>query len=139
MDATTSTFALIKPRAVRHHLIGNIVTKIEEHHFTIRQLETRELTYNEVQILYAEHKKSNIYDGLVKRMLAGPVVIMKLEYTGPREAWKVWRELIGNTNPSLAHPGTIRKIFGTSTQFNAVHGSDSRESAQREINIFFNK
>jgi len=134
-----STFAIIKPRAVKDKKIGEIITEIEKNGFTIKRLETRMLTHKEASELYIEHKDTKKYNGLIQRMTSGKCVIMwlTLEETCNQPAYKVWRTLIGATDPLLAEDGTLRHKFGISVRHNAVHGADSIDSVKRELNIFF--
>jgi nucleoside-diphosphate kinase len=100
----------------------------------------RYMTLEESQSLYEEHKDKYFYEGLCERMIQGPVIMMELTRrpTGNnKECWEQWRECIGTTDPILADHQSIRHLFGQSAQYNAVHGSDSEESAKRELDIFF--
>jgi nucleoside-diphosphate kinase len=110
---------------------------MEQRGFVITYLENRYLTPEEAEQLYQEHKGTEKYPELIARMLSGPVALMKIEYTGQKYAWSEWRNCIGVTDPSKAAIGTIRYNFGQNVQNNAVHGSDSEESAKRELGIFF--
>ena len=136
-----STFAIIKPHILENGIEDEIIVSILSRKFVIRRLETRYLTVEEVQSLYEEHKDKYFYEGLCQRMLQGPVIIMELTRnpTGNgKECWEQWRECIGATDPSVADYYSIRHLYGQSQQYNAVHGSDSEESAKRELNVFFN-
>lgn len=129
-----STYCMIKPDAVARGLVGRIVTRFEEVGLTVERLELGMVTPEQAAANYAEHVGKPFYDGLVEYITSGPVVKMVL--SGP-EAVSVVRKLMGVTNPKDAAPGTIRGDFGLTLDANVVHGSDSPESAEREIGIFF--
>ena len=134
----SKTFGMIKPKAVFDKKIGNIIIAIEKNGFIIEKMENRKLTHNEVSQLYDEHKNTPKFEGLCKYIESDNCVIMQLHHNDESEpTFLKWRKLIGITDPLLASEGTLRHIFGTSKRQNAVHGSDSPESAQRELNIFF--
>ena len=128
------TYVMIKPDAVRRGLIGKVVSRFEDAGLTIERLELDELTREQAAANYAEHEGKPFYEGLISYITSGPVV--KMVVSGP-EAVKVCRKLMGATNPAEAAPGTIRGDFGLVLDENIVHGSDSPESAQREVGIFF--
>lgn len=125
---------MIKPDAVSRGLVGRIVGRFEDVGLTIERLEYGMVTPEQAAANYAEHVGKPFYDGLVEYITSGPVVKMVL--TGP-DAVPVVRKLMGVTNPKDAAPGTIRGDFGLTLDANVVHGSDSPESAEREIAIFF--
>jgi nucleoside-diphosphate kinase len=125
---------MIKPDAVARGLVGRIVARFEDVGLTVERLELGVVTPEQAAANYAEHEGKPFYDGLVAYITSGPVVKMVL--SGP-EAVAVVRKLMGVTNPKEAAPGTIRGDFGLSLDANIVHGSDSPESAEREIAIFF--
>jgi nucleoside-diphosphate kinase len=125
---------MIKPDAVARGLVGRIVSRFEEVGLTVERLELGVVTPEQAAANYAEHEGKPFYDGLVAYITSGPVVKMVL--SGP-EAVVVVRKLMGVTNPKDAAPGTIRGVFGLTLDANVVHGSDSPESAEREISIFF--
>jgi nucleoside-diphosphate kinase len=125
---------MIKPDAVARGLVGRIVTRFEEVGLEIERLELGMVSAEQAAANYAEHEGKPFYDGLVSYITSGPVVKMVL--SGP-EAVAVVRKLMGVTNPKEAAPGTIRGDFGLTLDANIVHGSDSPESAEREIAIFF--
>lgn len=128
------TFAIIKPHAVKGKLSGKIIDIIESAGFDI--VEMTKITMSKVQAdtLYTEHQGKPFYNGLVSIMTATPVIVLKLQKAG---AVSAWRDLMGATNPANATHGTIRALFGKSLDENAVHGSDSVKSAERELSIFF--
>jgi nucleoside-diphosphate kinase len=128
------TYCMIKPDAVARGLVGRIVTRFEDVGLRVERLELGMVTPEQAAANYAEHEGKPFYDGLVAYITSGPVVKMVL--SGP-EAVSVVRKLMGVTNPREAAPGTIRGDFGLTLDANIVHGSDSPESAEREVAIFF--
>jgi nucleoside-diphosphate kinase len=128
------TYVMIKPDAVSRCLIGRIVTRFEDAGLAIERLELAQLTREQAAANYAEHEGKPFYEGLVAYMTSGPVVRMVISGA---DAVLVCRKLIGATNPRDAAPGTIRGDFGLILDANIIHGSDSTESAEREIGIFF--
>lgn len=125
---------MIKPDAVARGLVGRIVTRFEEAGLKVERLELGVVSAEQAKANYAEHEGKPFYDSLVSYITSGPVVKMVL--SGP-DAVSIVRKLMGVTNPKDAAPGTIRGDFGLSLDANIVHGSDSPESAEREIAIFF--
>ena len=128
------TYIMIKPDAVKRGLVGAIVQRFENTGLVIERMELGTLTAEQAAANYAEHEGKPFYDGLIAYITSGPVVKMVL--SGP-EAVSVCRKLMGATNPKDAAPGTIRGDFGLLLDANVVHGSDSPESAAREVAIFF--
>lgn len=128
------TYVMIKPDAVRRGFVGRIVARFEDVGLSIERMEYGTLTREQAAANYAEHEGKPFYDGLVSYITSGPVVKMVL--AGPN-AVAVCRKLMGVTNPADAAPGTIRGDFGLVMDENVIHGSDSPESAEREIGIFF--
>src|SRR3954447_23170138 len=128
------TLVLCKPDAVRRRLVGEIVRRIEAKGLTLRALELRSLDDATAKRHYAEHEGKPFFGDLVSFITGGPLVAMVVE--GP-DAWKVVRTLMGVTNPREAAPGTIRGDLAVELTENLVHGSDSPESAKREIDLFF--
>jgi nucleoside-diphosphate kinase len=128
------TYTMIKPDAVARGLVGKIVTRFEEVGLTIERMELGLVTPEQAAANYFEHEGKPFYDGLVAYITSGPVV--KLVVSGDN-AVSVCRKLMGATNPVDAAPGTIRGDFGLIMDANVIHGSDSPESAEREIAIFF--
>lgn len=128
------TYCMIKPDAVARGLVGAIISRFEAVGLTVERLELGMVTPEQAAANYAEHEGKPFYGGLVEYITSGPVVKMVL--SGP-EAVSVVRKLMGVTNPKDAAPGTIRGDFGLTLDANVVHGSDSPESAEREIAIFF--
>jgi len=128
------TYCMIKPDAVARGLVGRIVGRFEDVGLKVERMELGVVTPEQAAANYAEHQGKPFYDGLVEYITSGPVV--KLVLAGP-DAVSVVRKLMGVTNPKDATPGTIRGDFGLTLDANVVHGSDSPESAVREIAIFF--
>ncbi len=129
------TLVLLKPDAVARHLVGEIIARIERKAgWTISALELRTLDRATLEQHYAEHVGRDFYEPLMGFMSSGPVVALVVE--GERVIEGV-RALAGPTDPISAAPGSIRGDFGTITRENLIHASDSPESAEREIKIFF--
>jgi nucleoside-diphosphate kinase len=128
------TLAIIKPNAVRTGKTGPILAMINEGGFEITAMKMVKMTLQQAELFYAVHKGRPFFEDLVEFMTSGPVIVMILKHN---DAVELFRKLIGATDPSKAEQGTIRKIFAVSIQMNAVHGSDSVENAQREIDFFF--
>lgn len=135
---TQRTLVLLKPDAVRRSLVGEVVRRIEAKGYSIVALDLRAATPELLAEHYAEHEGKPFYQPLVDFMLSGPVVALVLE--GER-CIEGFRSLAGTTDPTTAAPGTIRgdlgRDWGLAVQQNLVHGSDSEESATREIGIWF--
>ena len=132
---TQRTLVILKPDAVRRGLVGEIVGRIERKAgWTVSALELRTLDRATLEQHYAEHVGKPFYGPLVEFMLSGPVVTLVAE--GERVIEGV-RTLVGQTDPIAATPGSVRGDFGTIVRENLVHASDSEESAEREIKLFF--
>lgn len=132
---TERTLVLIKPDGVERRLIGEIVSRIERKGLTLVALELRNVSAELAGSHYAEHQGKPFFGSLLEFITSGPVVAAIVE--GPR-AIAAFRQLAGGTDPvEKATPGTIRGDFGLETQLNLVHGSDSAESATREIALWF--
>ncbi|WP_420450561.1 nucleoside-diphosphate kinase [Ilumatobacter sp.] len=129
------TLVLLKPDAVERKLVGEIVGRFEAKNLDVVAMDLRTLDTDTLAEHYAEHVGKGFYDELVEFMSRGPVVALVVE--GPEDTWQVVRTMMGATNPRDAAPGTIRGDLGILFTENLVHGSDSSESAQREIGIFF--
>jgi len=129
------TLVLLKPDAVERKLVGEIVGRFEAKNLTIVAMELRRLDQETLARHYEEHVGKGFYADLVEFMSRGPVVAMVIE--GEEDTWEVVRGMMGATNPRKANPGTIRGDLGILFTENLVHGSDSLESATREIGIFF--
>ena len=128
------TLVLVKGDGVRRRLIGEIVRRIENKGLDIRAMRLMNVTRELAEEHYAEHREKPFFGELVEFITASPVVAMKVEGEG---AIKVMRHLMGATNPAEATPGTIRGDLALSLPDNLVHGSDSPESAERELKLFF--
>jgi nucleoside-diphosphate kinase len=129
------TFVICKPDAVERGLVGEILTRFERKGLRIVAMEQRTLDRETLARHYEEHVGKGFYDDLVAFMSRGPAVVLVLE--GPEDTYKVVRTLMGATNPRDAAPGTIRGDLGIELTENLVHGSDSPESAAREIGVWF--
>jgi nucleoside-diphosphate kinase len=133
--ANERTLSIIKPDAVAKNVIGEIYSRFEKADLNIVAAKMMHLTQEQAEGFYAEHKERPFFNDLVAFMTSGPVVVQVLEGEG---AILKNRDLMGATNPKEAEPGTIRADFASSIDANAVHGSDSAASAEREIAYFFN-
>jgi len=133
--ANERTLSIIKPDAVAKNVIGEIYTRFEKAGLHIVAAKMMHLTQQQAEGFYAEHKERPFFNDLVAFMTSGPVVVQVLEGEG---AILRNRDLMGATNPKEADAGTIRADFASSIDANAVHGSDSGESAERETAYFFN-
>jgi len=129
-----TTFTMIKPDAFEAGHTGLILQKIIENGFRIKAFKLTKLSIEDAEAFYAVHKGRPFFDNLVAFMSSGPLVAAIIE---KENAVEDYRALIGATDPSQAKEGTIRKLFATSVQRNAVHGSDSDENAAIESNFFF--
>ncbi|MEK6627680.1 MAG: nucleoside-diphosphate kinase [Bdellovibrionota bacterium] len=134
--ATERTFSIIKPNAVKKNVMGDIITKFETSGLKIAAARLTVLSKEKCELFYAEHKERPFFGELVSFMTSGPVMLMCL--AGENAVLKN-REIMGATDPKKAAPGSIRAKHGDSMGENAVHGSDSIASAERELAIFFDK
>jgi nucleoside-diphosphate kinase len=132
--AVERTLFIIKPDAVNRSLVGRILAHVEERGFRIVEARLGRITPREAEVFYAEHRSEPFFKDLMSYMTSGPVMVTSLEREG---AVATLREIVGATDPALAEPGTIRKLYGASKQMNSVHASDSPASAEREIKLFF--
>ncbi len=132
--AVDYTLTIIKPHAVRNNYTGPILNLISQAGFKITAMKMTRLDRNQTEKFYKEHKGRYFYDPLVEMMSSGPVIVAILEKDN---AVIEFRNLVGNTDPDKAADGTLRKSFGISMRENAVHASDSSESAFRECRFFF--
>ena len=128
------TLSIIKPDAVKKGVIGKIIDRFESNGLRIAAMKKLQLSRSDAEQFYAVHKERPFFNDLVEFMISGPVVVMVLE---GEDAVAKNRKLMGATNPKEAEPGTIRADFADSIDANAVHGSDSLENAEIEINFFF--
>ena len=131
---TEQTLAIIKPDAVKKDAIGDIISRYEKAGLKPVAVRMMRMSKSVAEGFYAVHRQRPFFDSLTTFMASGPVVVLVLE---GKDAVKRNRELMGATDPAQAAPGTIRAAHGTHIEFNAVHGSDSAESARVEINYFF--
>nr|MBT6353243.1 nucleoside-diphosphate kinase [Pelagibacteraceae bacterium] len=129
------TFSIIKPDATKRNITGSIIKVIEENGLRIIAQKRVKLSISQAESFYAVHKERPFFKDLVEYMTSEPVVVQVL--TG-ENAIEKYRSIMGATNPEDAEEGTIRKLFAINVQENSVHGSDSAENAQIEINFFFN-
>ncbi len=134
MPDSERSLVLVKPDGVRRALIGEVITRIEAKGLRVVALQLRSLDRETAAQHYAEHDGKPFFDDLLEFITGGPLVAMVIE--GPR-AIPAFRALAGATDPVAATPGTIRGDFALEVQNNIVHGSDSAESAAREIALFF--
>jgi nucleoside-diphosphate kinase len=129
------TLGIIKPDGVAKNLIGAIIHRLESNGLRVVALKRIQLSLEQARGFHIVHQERPFYDSLTDFMSEGPVVLMALEGDN---AIQRWRELMGATDPAKAAAGTIRKDFATNIERNAVHGSDSPETARFEIGYFFN-
>lgn len=136
MKLMERTFIILKPDALQNKHIGHIITRIEEEGFKIIGLKLVQMSKQDAQKFYEVHKERPFYNDLCNYMSSGPVIVGVLE---AENAVQKWRDLIGATDPKEAAPNTIRKLYAVSKEANAVHGSDSKENALKEISYFFSE
>ncbi len=134
--AVERTLMLIKPDAVKKEVEGKIISYVQEKGFKLIALKKLRLTKEQAKQFYIVHKERPFYDELCEFMSSGPIVAMVWE--GENAVSEI-RKIMGATNPEEAEEGTLRKLYGTNVGENAVHGSDSLESAEIEIPFFFNR
>lgn len=134
--AIETTFSIIKPNAVRKNVVGKIIQRFEDNGLEVVAARMVHLSREKAEGFYIEHKQRPFFESLVRFMTSGPILLMALR---GESAVTRNREIMGATDPAKAAPGTIRKDFADSIEANAVHGSDSVESAQRELGYFFDK
>ncbi|WP_297455082.1 nucleoside-diphosphate kinase [Persephonella sp.] len=134
--AVERTLMLIKPDAVKKGVEGKIIAHVQEKGFKLVALKKLKLTKEQAAQFYIVHKERPFYDELCEFMSSGPIVAMVWE--GENAIERI-REIMGATNPEEAAEGTLRKLYGTNIGENAVHGSDSKESADYEIPFFFSR
>jgi nucleoside-diphosphate kinase len=132
--AIQRTLAIIKPDAVAKGVAGQIIARVEQSGFKVVAARLRHLSRDDAAGFYIVHRERPFYGSLCEFMTQGPIFTMVLE---GEDAIQRWRDLMGATDPARAAPGTIRKDFASSVEANAVHGSDSPESAAFEIPYFF--
>jgi nucleoside-diphosphate kinase len=132
--AIESTLLIVKPDGVRRGLVGEILRRVEQKGLTIEEMRLFTIERETAEEHYGEHREKPFYGELVGFITGGPVVVAKI--TG-EDAIACWRTLMGPTDPVQAAPGSIRGDFATLIGENIVHGSDSAESAERELRLFF--
>ena len=128
------TFVAIKPDGVKRGLIGRILSKFEDKGYKIVAMKMLQVTPELASIHYAEHVGKPFYEGLIRFITSGPIIAMVMQ---GENAISGVRKFLGKTNPDDAEVGSIRGDFAQVTRFNTIHGSDSKESAEREINLYF--
>ena len=128
------TFFMIKPDGVKRNLIGDVVSRVEKEGFVITKMKMMSISDDLAKRHYAEHSEKPLFNDLVDFITSGPVVAMEVD---GEDAVSEIRRIMGATNPSDAEPGTIRADLATKLEENVVHGSDSEESAERELSLFF--
>ena len=129
------TFIICKPDAVERGLVGEILARFERRNLRLVRVELRTIDEATARAHYAEHEGKAFFPSLVEFITRGPAVLAVVE--GPEDTWQVVRTMMGATNPRNAAPGTIRGDLGIEFTENLIHGSDSAESAAREIALFF--
>jgi nucleoside-diphosphate kinase len=129
------TLVICKPDAVERGLVGELVARLERKGLRLVAAELRRIDEPTAARHYDEHRGKPFYPELVAFITRSPSMVMVVE--GPQDTWRIVRTVMGPTNPAEAPPGTIRGDYGTMLTENLVHGSDSAESAAREIEIFF--
>ncbi len=129
------TFIICKPDAVERGLVGEILARFERRNLNLVRVELRSIDEATAKQHYAEHDGKPFFADLVKFITRGPAVLAVIE--GPEDTWQVVRTMMGATNPRNSAPGTIRGDLGIEFTENLIHGSDSAESAAREIALFF--
>ena len=134
--ALERTLSIIKPDAVANNHVGQIYARFEKAGLRVVGARMLHLSRGQAEGFYAEHRERPFFADLVNFMTSGPVLVSALE---GEDAIALHRQLMGATNPAEAEPGTIRADFASSIDENAVHGSDSPESAQRELTWFFSE
>lgn len=130
------TLAILKPDSVESGHAGKILAHLQQEGFTIRGIKMLRLTETQAQAFYEVHKERPFYGSLVEFMTSGPVIPVALER---EDAVTHLRKVMGATDVSKAEEGTVRKLYGTSIERNAIHGSDSPENAAIEVSFFFSR
>ena len=128
------TFFMIKPDGVQRNLVGEIISRVEAKGFSITKIKMMTISKDLAEKHYEEHKDKPFFSDLVSFIISGPIVAMQVE--GENVVVQI-RNLMGATNPSESTPGSIRGDLATELDKNVVHGSDSDESAERELSLFF--
>jgi nucleoside-diphosphate kinase len=133
--STERTLVICKPDAVERGLVGEIIGRLERRGLRLVRAELRHVDKEVAASHYGEHIGKPFYDSLIAHITRGPVLLAVVE--GPVGTWQVVRTMMGTTNPAQAAPGTVRGDLALSMTENLIHGSDSAESARREIALFF--
>ena len=128
------TFTIIKPDAFKKKYSGAIIKQIEDSGFQITNMKLLSLNKELAEKFYSIHKERPFFEKLCEYMCSGPIIVMSLK---KENAVEDFRKLIGSTDPEKAEEGTIRKLYATSIEANAIHGSDSDDNANIETNFFF--
>ncbi len=128
------SLVIIKPDGVKKKVVGEIISRFEKENLTIEKLKMLKIDRELACKHYQDHKNKDFFNVLIDYITSGPVVAMVIS---GKDAIAVIRELMGPTDPGKAKEGTVRGDFGNDITVNVIHGSDSRESAQREIELFF--
>lgn len=134
--AIETTFSIIKPNAVKKNVIGKIIDRFETNDLEIVAAKMVQLPREKAEGFYIEHKERPFFESLIRFMTSGPIMLIVLR---GEDAVAKNREIMGATDPAKAEAGTLRKDFADSIEANAVHGSDSMASAEREVAYFFDK
>lgn len=129
------TLVIVKPDGVERGLVGEIVSRLEARQLRLVAAELRTIDAETARLHYGEHEGKSFFEPLVAFITRSPSLVAVVE--GPDDTWRIVRSMMGATNPAEAAPGTIRGDLATATSENLIHGSDSIESALREIAIFF--
>ncbi len=135
MPGVKRTLVIVKPDAVERGLVGEVIARFEQRQLRVAAAQFRLIDVATAKRHYAEHEGKPFFDSVVTMLTRSPAMVLVVE--GPGETWKVVRTMIGATDPSEAAPGTIRGDLAIDMSQNVIHGSDSADSAQREIAIFF--
>lgn len=136
MMAVEQTLSIVKPNAVAKNVIGKIVDRFESNNLTVVAAKMVQLPREKAEGFYIEHKERPFFESLIRFMTNGPILLMVLS---GEDAVAKNREIMGATDPAKAEPGTLRADFADDIEANAVHGSDSIASAEREVSYFFDK
>ena len=134
MKTLQRTLTIIKPDAVKHDAVGDIIEQFEKNGFRILSIKMLEISKHQAEQFYAVHAARPFYNSLTDFMSSGPIVVLALE---KENAIADLRELMGATNPAHAKEGTIRKKWAENIENNAIHGSDGDETARFELSYFF--
>lgn len=135
------TLIIIRPDAVIRGLVGEIITRFERHGIRMAGLKIRQLSRKDAEDLYKQHKGKDFYEPLIENMIENPCafVVLDTDVLDRESAIALVRRIIGDTDPAKAEMGTIRGDFGLRIDQNIIHASDNKDSAEREIPLFFKK